>query len=769
MSDEPKMRTEHKRYAENWYLTVPALRDYIQRLGAEELNFRKFVVKEWKGTYWTDKVAIHVDASGKVDCEDKTKLPTDTEQAAITAAFATITLPTSMLADHLDGLFEEYKRRGIEYNEEDIYAFYERSVEDPKKPLPKIVMVQRRYINEKEGTKGYEPWTCFTDGKWRNMEPDGPLPFWKPPRARHKRIMVHEGGKAARFIDGLVHDPERVEELKAHPWGEYLADYDHWGLIGGALAPHRANYKELNDAKPSEVIYVCDNDFPGRSVLQRFSQRYKHAMKGIQFDSRWKTSWDMADPMPETFFHKGRYIGPKIETLLVGATYATDQSPNPAGVGRPITVITRDFKEEWVHSVQPEVFINIFWPNRIHTAPEFNNLVSPFSHVVDTATLLKKDQQSKGATLRYLPGQKPGIYSSTDGGGRFINTHQPPTIDPEPTVDNGPWIEFLETLFPVETDRHEVMRWVATLLARPDIKMHYGLLLVSEVQGVGKTTLGEKVLAPLVGLNNTSFPSENDIVDSQYNYWIAHKRLAVVNEIYAGHSSKAYDRLKSVITDRHLQVSKKYQAAYDIENWIHVVACSNSMRALKISVDDRRWFVPKVTEAKKPPQYWSDLNEWFEHEGGLGAIKYWAMEFLKTYPPVLQGQAAPGSAAKNEVIEEGYSQGQIMVSDLLEMIRDQNADKPWVVTDIGLVKYIRDNLYDGRHNDKLEKPMTIRKLAKAKSLYIGPTKLGGSKFQNSRLISNDPEAARLTVSDIEAGAAAGTLKLIDPKEFRQDF
>jgi len=58
----------------------------------------------------------------------------------------------------------------------------------------------------------------------------------------------------------------------------------------------------------------------------------------------------------------------------------------------------------------------------------------------------------------------------------------------------------------MKRDRIELMRWCATLIARPDIKMNYGVLLISETQGVGKSTLGEKILAPLIGKLNASFP-----------------------------------------------------------------------------------------------------------------------------------------------------------------------------------------------------------------------------------------------------------------------
>ena len=96
---------------------------------------------------------------------------------------------------------------------------------------------------------------------------------------------------------------------------------------------------------------------------------------------------------------------------------------------------------------------------------------------------------------------------------------------------------------------------------------------------------------PLIGDWNVSVPSEKEIVDSSFNSWIAHKRLAIVHEIYAGHSLTAYNRLKSVITDKEVRVNKKFIPEYEIEVAIHVFACSNSLRALKLDDTDRRWLV----------------------------------------------------------------------------------------------------------------------------------------------------------------------------------
>jgi hypothetical protein len=192
----------------------------------------------------------------------------------------------------------------------------------------------------------------------------------------------------------------------------------------------------------------------------------------------------------------------------------------------------------------------------------------------------------------YDPSKKSGIINVDSK--TMFNTYRSPTIKAFKNATDKDWqpfIDFMEHLVTVEKDRIELMRWVATMVERPDIEMLYGVLLISETQGIGKTTLGTSILAPLVGRWNSSHPSEHTIVDSNFNDWIAHKRIAVVNEIYAGHSTRAYTKLKSMVTDPIVNVNRKYLPAYDIDNWMHPFACSNSKQAIQLVEEDRRWFV----------------------------------------------------------------------------------------------------------------------------------------------------------------------------------
>ncbi|MCI0559303.1 MAG: DUF5906 domain-containing protein [Nitrososphaera sp.] len=723
------------------YREIPALAVYIDRVGAEQLNYRRFMIKDHKGHYYTERCLIKISPEGDITCSKKEYAPTKEEAANIKQAVLESNWPKAIGAKNIDALLKKSKA-----NKSNLFLFWSRRDKT-------ITMVQERKTM-KDGTKAYLPWTFFNDGQWRCMEPDGQLPFWKPKekRPRLARIMIHEGAKAATFVDWLVNDAEAAKAREQHPWSEELAEYEHWGIIGGALAPHRADYEELRREKAIEVVYICDNDHPGKDALTEVSRNWGRALKAIKFDNNWPQSWDMADEFtpktcPKLYNKKGSYIGPSLIGLMNPATWATESSIN--GPGRPVLSIRQPFREEWLHCVRPDVYIHRSRPNHVWIATEFNSFVQPFSDAGDTARLLRSDQVSKGAVLSYEPNKEPGLYGSVEQG-YYINTHVPTHIKPR-KGDIKLWSHYLEHMFPVEQDRLEMMRWCATLIARPDVKMFYGCLLISETQGVGKTTLGEKILAPLMGADNVSYPSEADITDSNFNYWSAHKRLAIVNEIYAGHSSKAYDKLKSVITDKIINVSKKYQANYEIANWLHVFACSNSIRALRLSDDDRRWFVPKVTEEKQPTRYWERFNAWLINEHGLGIIRWWAHEWLKKNDAVRQGDPPPWSTAKQEVIDEAMSPGMELASFALDYIRKVAGDAV-IVADLALINMIKDIMYEGRHNDRLERPLTIRKLAKAKGWFIHPERVNIQSWCSGnrlyRIICGNRKLAETPVKDL---------------------
>lgn len=726
----------------------PTLAQYIRRIGAEQLNFRTFMIKEHVGRYYTQKVLIKLSAEGEIKCSAEGYDPTPEEARSIEHECRNMNFPRSRLAN--DSCLRDLKQKA----RGELFLFYKRDA-----GRDNIIMAQER-VNREDGTKNYLPWTYYDDGEWRCMEPDGALPFYKPKDQKSALIMIHEGAKSAAAAQRIA------ESDNDHPWKQELAKYDHWGIIGGALAVHRADFTELKTENPVELVYVCDNDAPGMNSLAVVSKFYGKKMTGIYFDQRWPVSWDIADQMPESFFTESKdcesvkiYNGPMLNDLKIPATWATEEIDNPSGK-KKLYRVTEHFAEEWLHSVTPCIFVYHDQPHRKYNEDEFNVLVRPFSDVKNTAELLVQQNRGKAITISYDPSKPCGMVQSGKSKERFrsLNTHVGGSVLPV-KGDVTPFKEYVEYLFPVDSDRHEVLRWMATLVCCPEIKMEYGVLLISSRQGVGKTTIGEKILANLIGVHNVSKPTASDIVSGAFNSWLPNKRLAIVDEMYEGHSFKAYNKMKGFMTEEYIEVNEKYTKPYTVTNWCHMFATSNNEKALKIDDQDRRWFIPKVTEKSKKPEWWVKFYEWLYKENGFGIIMWWLKEQIKNgeLKPVNKSEKAPTSDMKLEIIGASMSESTMIIRDVLTRIFNilEDADDPMTegvreakekygnniivrVNDIRdfINSEVAQSIKNVDYRLKIE-PREIRKIAKDIGFFLSKKRLNVRRTLDSFIIGTD--------------------------------
>jgi hypothetical protein len=230
---------------------------------------------------------------------------------------------------------------------------------------------------------------------------------------------------------------------------------------------------------------------------------------------------------------------------------------------------------------------------------------------------------------------------------------------------------------------------------------------------------------PLVGKQNVSVPSEREVVESQFNNWLANKRLVLIHEIYAGQSQRAYNDIKSYMTEKVIRRNKKYEAPYEINNCAAFVAASNSTRALHMAQDDRRWFVPGVTKKLQPLSYWTRLNEWLR-SGGLEIILWHLQKHVAEVGIVAPGTVAPMTAAKAEMIEDSKSEGQRTVAELgahaMAVSPEKKGDlgKPLVLVDDDVRRWLADQLEVPTTHATLESLATIRNELKAAGMIVVP-------------------------------------------------
>jgi hypothetical protein len=246
------------------YSRFPHLKSYIDRVGAEQVNHRRFLIKEQVGKYYRVRATIRI-VDKRIVCDEEEYAPTAEESAAIELELAAVEFPYSIRASRAQ-VEELIKESGVILGT--AYVFYDLSRRE-------VIFVQDK-VEREDGDKYFVPWTLFMAPRgsptWRQMEPDGELlPHWKPPVDRKKPIMIHEGATPAAYLDDLINNPERKEQRKAHPWIEHLSLYEHWGASGGALALHRrCDLDELSTQ--DSVVFACDNDRNGEIAVQCFSK-----------------------------------------------------------------------------------------------------------------------------------------------------------------------------------------------------------------------------------------------------------------------------------------------------------------------------------------------------------------------------------------------------------------------------------------------------------------------------------------------------------------
>jgi hypothetical protein len=701
-------------------LTTPALNAYANRVGAKQRNFLRYAVLKDDASGYPREVAAIKIVGGKIECNNAAFAPTDAECAAIEAELTAVNFPKSVKATK-SGMRE--LRRDIARDNDGIdpwlFEFLDYDGEH-------VLFVQQRI---KRGDKKIDlPWSLWSDGAWRMMEPDGLLPLFGLDSLRTaSRVFIHEGAKSA-LAARAINDPDLRERfsfshLENHPWAANIKYAHHVGWPGGALSPHRVDWQPIRQlAKHVVVILVADHDQPGEEAISAISRLLKRQLMVVRFDDRFPERFDLADEWPNRpdWWDGPQYKGPSVDDLTSSATWATHVIEGRPG--QKSFKITDDFAKEWCWIETPPVFISRRQCDRMPTTEIFNRSVRPFSDAEDTARLLVQHAHSKVDGVCYRP------YRGRDEAGvitvnrrRAFNTFRPAEIV-KVKGESAPFLDFITQLIPDESDRRETMRWVATLIARPEVRMMYSILLISETQGIGKTTLFW-ILRQLVGPWNVSCPTEEQVADTRFNSWAVHKRLVIIGEIYSGKSRKMYDKLKSYVSGDPIQAEVKFLVPYEIDNYVHIAASSNSKRALHLDDVDRRWLVPRVSEELRTKEYWRDFYSWLNADG-LGIIASWADKFLEQGDPVFTGEHAPMTSAKQEIIQISRSEGIQTAIDLAERVADlgKPKDKRKVKDDadpddgdeiVMLISEVRDWIARQRGLDtndfRMEKPYTIRK------------------------------------------------------------
>lgn len=634
---------------------IPAVKDYLDRIGAESRSTRVAVIRE-EGSlgYWTDLYTIRFSKEGEVSVLPETNplvCPTTEEAQLIKTAFSSIVWPEHVfIDDENDPKLPKVWREAEEKN-----RFVFRNTEG------KIIMLQVRV--DEPNKKKYIPITYWSDGEYRFCEPGEKIPLYGQENLKKSPfILLVEGAKTAKYLQWMIdgETPEAREALSSHPWGDKLKAFCVCAWVSGALSPLRSDWSPINKSGAQKVYVALDNDAPGRQALPMIAKQIRLVTHAIEFTNEWPACADLYDPFPEVFFKeiqgKKYYVGPSMTDCSYPATWMTDLVTVTEGKKeRKVPVLRSHAKGLYQWIEDQGSFCYLEQPELNYSAETLDACLRPFSDSKKTSELILQNFNGRVVSFDYNPSTtKRKILVN---GSPVINLYTPSEIKPQ-AGDPGPWLEFMEQLIPDEEERGHLLRWIATLYAKPEIRMIFAPLLISTQTGTGKSTLGQ-IAATLVGRQNASFPNEQ-AVSSEFNGWASKKRLVVVNEIYSGHSWKMFTRLKEMITDDVITLRMMRENPINISNYAHFFMCSNSLAALKIDAQDRRIFAPSVTEERWPDHKWNDFHEWLE-SGGYSIVAQWCLDYGKY---VKRGERAPQTSRKTEMIESSASKAHNKIEEL---------------------------------------------------------------------------------------------------------
>jgi hypothetical protein len=221
---------------------------------------------------------------------------------------------------------------------------------------------------------------------------------------------------------------------------------------------------------------------------------------------------------------------------------------------------------------------------------------------------------------------------------------------------------------------HYLIRWIASILIRPEtkqaVKLEVAIIIIGETR-TGKTTFVD-VLSKLFG--RYAVPNITDIshVLGQFNSVFEYKQLVILNEIesVAERGRINYDRLKTVITDKTVSYNKKYGPMGQGDNIAHFIFTTNNMVPVPIPPKDIKFFVTNTSSAHQNDiEFFEELTSTFTPEFYSHLMHFFQNIDISNF----QHRHVPSSSAKKLIQKASVDMFEQFTRTHYHMIEDLSA------------------------------------------------------------------------------------------------
>ena len=290
-------------------------------------------------------------------------------------------------------------------------------------------------------------------------------------------------------------------------------------------------------------------------------------------------------------------------------------------------------------------------------------------------------ERSVKSKVTYMPAGQPVMDDA-------INMWRPTDLNPK-YGDVKPWLMHLAMFYP-ESEILHMLDWLAHTLQKSHIKAGHAILMGSKYEGIGKDLWLLPVRAAF-GKHNVSEIGA-DSLSSQFNEWLAHKHLIIVQEIWSGSRRELSNQLKPLLSSPpdEIMVNEKGIARYAIPNICASIMLTNHKDAVSMASEDRRYFVMWTEEKPQDPSYYTAFANWVIEPENQSHVYHYLLhrdisKFNIKAPP-------PKTTAKMDMVDATMTRAESLVAVIRDILRE--APLKDIVSENGVYAMLLDTSTD---------------------------------------------------------------------------
>jgi hypothetical protein len=309
-----------------------------------------------------------------------------------------------------------------------------------------------------------------------------------------------------------------------------------------------------------------------------------------------------------------------------------------------------------------------FGTTEFYLAPQINNY-HKHEVFIEKGTLTNKLLGSRNfsraetfiTSARFKPGiikiDKPGIVPMMSKG-VVLNIYIPNYLEPK-EGDVKFVIDFFIWL--IGEDKWRIIeQWIAFMLQKPGVKMKWAVVLVSEVEGVGKGLLA-RICSRVLGQENVNENANYKHLTNTHNTLLVGTQLLVLNEVSLGDfKSKAEgtNTLKNFVADDVYSCNFKNKPMIKLPNLTNFMILSNDVRVLSVNDGARRYYFCNIKKTEEDIIQKSDSGEFqrlwdfADSDEGASALLDYFKNKVEIGDPTIFFKRAPQTDDLKELIEQ---------------------------------------------------------------------------------------------------------------------